>query len=196
VPHGQREVAADDAICLALRWRLVRATERTYKVVVILWDEAGRRLSGADAFLTNGWGLSTEDWIPGEEAVNYYIVPVPLGTPPLSYRLTVGVYDAATLERLPFLDGAGNPAGEDFPLGEVKLTKARDFERDPYGTREGLHLETLDEPEVAPGLALEGFAVEEDRSARTLSVTLRWRALRGGLPRYEPRLRLRHGDEV
>ena len=31
----QREVAADDAICLALRWRLVRATERTYKVVVI-----------------------------------------------------------------------------------------------------------------------------------------------------------------
>jgi 4-amino-4-deoxy-L-arabinose transferase-like glycosyltransferase len=195
----QREVAADDAICLALRWQLVRATKRTYKVVVILWDEAGRRLSGADVLLTNPrWGLSTEDWIPGEEAVNYYIVPVPLGTPPLSYRISVGVYDAVTMERLPFLDGAGDPAGEDFPLGEVKLTKGWDFERDPYGTRRHLSLQTLDEPEMAEGLALEGFAISKAkaRPQETVSVVLRWRALRGGLPHYVPRLRLRHGDAI
>lgn len=192
----QSEVEANDAVCLALRWQLARATKRAYKVVVILWDEAGRRLSSADAFLTNRWGFSTEYWTPGEEAVNYYIVPVPLGTPPLSYRLTVGVYDAATMERLSFLDEAGNPAGEDFPLGEVKLTRARDFERDPYGTRSRLSLETLDEPEIADGLALEGFAVNETRPAQMVSVTLRWRALGEGLPRYVPRLRLRHGDAI
>ncbi|MBL7184262.1 MAG: glycosyltransferase family 39 protein [Anaerolineae bacterium] len=203
----QDEVEADDAICLALRWQLARATRRAYKVVVILWDEAGRRLSGADMLLTNRtWGLSTERWTTGQEEINYYIVPVPLGTPPLPYRITVGVYDADTMERLPFLDAAGNPAGEDFPLGEVALTKAHDpstgsghgFERDPYGTRRHLSLKTLDEPEIADGLALEGFAISKvkARPQEPISIMLQWRALRDGLPRYLPRLRLRWGDAI
>ncbi|MCK4451161.1 MAG: hypothetical protein KAX26_11265, partial [Anaerolineae bacterium] len=194
----QDRVEADDAICLALRWQLTRATERAYKAVVILWDEAGRRLSGADVLLINKWGLSTDRWAPGEEAVNYYIVPVPIGTPPLSYRITVGVYDAATMERLPLLDAAGSPAGEDFPLGEVVLTKARDFERDPYGTRRHLSLQTLDEPEIADGLALEGFAISKGRACpqEVVSVMLQWRALREELPRYIPHLRLRRGDAI
>ncbi|MEA3459206.1 MAG: glycosyltransferase family 39 protein [Chloroflexota bacterium] len=191
----QNGVEADNAICVALRWRLARATKRAYKAAVILWDEAGHRLSSADVLLLNEQIRSTYYWAPGEEAINYYVVPVPIGTPPLSYRITVGVYDAETLEGLDILDEAGNPAGKDFFLGEVKLTKARDFEHDPYGTREGLHLETLDEPEVAGGLALEGFAVS-GTPARTLSVTLRWRALRDGLPRYIPRLRLRQDDAI
>jgi len=196
---SQGKVEADDAICLALRWQLVQATKRAYKVVVILWDETGRRLSGADMLLTNPrWGLSTERWIPGQEEVNYYVVPVPLGTPPLSYTTTVGVYDATTMERLPFLNTAGNPAGYDFPLGEVVLTKAHDFERDPYGTRRHLSLQTLDEPEIADGLALEGFSMNrrKARPQEAVNITLRWRALRDGLPRYVPRLRLRHGDAI
>lgn len=195
----QDEVEANDAVCLALRWRLARPTQRAYKMVVILWDEAGRRLSGADVLLTNPqWGLSTERWTPGQEEINYYIVPVPVGTPPLSYRITVGVYDAATMERLPFLDAAGNATGDDFPLGEVVLTKAHSFEHDPYGTRRHLSLQTLDEPEIADGLALEGFAISTERPApqEMVSVTLWWRALRDGLPRYVPHLRLRHGDAI
>lgn len=192
----QSEVEADNAICLALRWQLAQATTRIHKSVVILWDEAGRRLSGADVLLLNRWSHSTDRWAPGEEAVNYYVVPVPIGTPPLAHRITVGVYDAANLKGLDLLDTVGNPAGKDFLLGKVELTKGRDLERDPYGTREGLHLETLDEPQVADGLALEGFAINEVQPARIVNVMLRWRALRGGLPRYVPRLRLRHGDAI
>ena len=150
---------------------------KDHKAVVILWDEAGRRISGADALLTNPrWGLPTERWSPGAEEVNYYIVPVPLGTPPLSYRITVGVYDAATMERLPVLDADGNPTGDDFPLGEVVLSKARDFERDPYGTRAHLSLKTVSEPEIADGLALEmlysALAPVEASLDRRISPTL------------------------
>ena len=195
----QDEVEADDAICLALRWQLARDTNIAHKVVVILWDAAGRRLSGADVLLTSPrWGLSTERWLPDQEELNYYIVPVPIGTPPLSYRITVGVYDADTMERLPFLDAVGNPTGKDFPLGEVVLTKAHSFERDPYGTRRHLSLQTLDEPEIADGLALEGFAISKGkaRPQEAVSVTLRWRALRDGLPRYVPHLRLRRGGAI
>ena len=204
----QSEVEADNAICLALRWQLVGATEKTYKAVVILWDEAGRRLSGDDVLLLNEQSLPSDGWAPDEEAVNYYIVPIPIGMPPLPHRITVGIYDAATLKGLDLLDEAGNPAGKRFSLGEVKLTRARDpstvseaasghsFERDPYGTQRHLSLETLDEPEVADGLALEGFAVSETRPMRMVSVILQWRALRDGLPRYVPHLRLRHGDAI
>ncbi|MFQ5594467.1 MAG: glycosyltransferase family 39 protein, partial [Anaerolineae bacterium] len=186
----QREVEAGTAICLALRWRLAAAADTAYKTVVILWDEAGRRLSSADVLLVNEQSLSTDRWAPGEEVINYYIVPIPLGTPPLPYRISVGVYDAATLKRLDILD-AGNPAGQDFTLGQTRLTKGRDFEHDPYGTRRQLSLEMVDRPEVAAGLALEGFAIDERQPARQISVTLRWRSLRDGLPRYIPRLRLR-----
>jgi hypothetical protein len=94
-----------------------------------------------------------------------------------------------------FLDQAGNPAGVDFGLGQVMLTRGRDVELDPYGTRSGLSLEVLDEPEIVDGLALEGFAVMDQPVTQMINVTLRWKALRDGLPRHIPLLRLRsEGD--
>jgi len=146
----QKEVAANEAICLALRWQLDRATEKTYKATILLWDEEGHHLSGSDVLLLDKRSLPTSNWLPGEETINYYVVPIPIGTPPLHYRITVGVYDADTVKRLSFLDTAGNPVGEDFSLGAVKLDRARDFDHDPYGTRRAFSLKTLDEPEVRP----------------------------------------------
>jgi 4-amino-4-deoxy-L-arabinose transferase-like glycosyltransferase len=188
----QPEVRADGAICVALRWQLVEKTSKGYKATIILWDDAGRSLSSRDMLLKNQWGLATDRWSPGDESVNYYVVPVPLGTPPLPCSITAGVYDAANLKSLSFVDEAGNPAGVNFQLGQARLTRARDFERDPYGTRSGLSLEALEESEVADGLALEGFAVSARPTTQTISVTLRWRALRDRLPRHVPYLRLRY----
>ena len=192
----QKEVEANTAICLALRWQLTGPTSKAYKATITLWDETGHYLSSTDVLMRNRSGLSTQYWEPGEEAVNFYVVPLPLGTPPGSYRLRVGVYDEETLRSLDVLDEAGNPAGVVFDLGRVILTKARDFERDPYGTRSHTSLESLENPQVADGLALEGFAIEDHPSARTLSILMRWRALRSQLPSYHPRLRLRSGDEL
>ena len=192
----QKETTADGAVCLALRWRLDQAVPQSYKAVVTLWDCEGRRLSATDMLLKNEWGLPTEHWTPGHESVDYYVVPIPIGTPPLSYRVTVGVYDAADLQRLSYLDEAGSSAGVDFLLGEVKVTGALGFERDPYGTRSTLELQVLAEPEIADGLALEGFAINDQPLRRMVSVTLRWRALRSDLPRYVPLLRFRQGDVI
>jgi 4-amino-4-deoxy-L-arabinose transferase-like glycosyltransferase len=192
----QKEVEANTAICLALRWQLTGFTSKAYKATVTLWDEMGHCLSSTDVLIRNRSGLSTQYWELGEEAVNFYVMPLPLGTPPGPYQIRVGVYDEATLRSLDVLDEAGNPAGVAFDLGRVTLTKARDFERDPYGTRSHLSLESLENPQVADGLALEGFAVEEHPSARTLSILMRWHALRSQLPSYHPRLRLRSGDKL
>jgi mannosyltransferase len=192
----QAEVRADGGICLALRWRLVQPTAQGYKATIILWDEQGRRLSASDMLLRNEWGLNTASWSPGDEVVNYYVVPVPLGTPPLSYPITVGVYDAASMERLSFLDHAGNPAGVDSRVGEVSLTRAHDFARDPYGTRTSLAWETVDQPEIADGLALEGFAIHDHPAQQMVNVTLRWKAVRDDLPRYVPHLRFGGDDNL
>jgi uncharacterized membrane protein len=187
---------ADSAICLALRWQLAQISPKAYKATITLWDEEGRQISGSDRRLTSRWGLSTDRWSPGDEVVNYYVVPVPLGTPPLPYLITVGVYDADNMKSLSFLDEAGNAAGVDFVLGEVRLTRAPDFERDPYDTRSGLPLEVPEEREIADGLALEGFTVSASPTTHMVNVTLRWRALRDDLPRYVPSLRFRFDSAV
>lgn len=189
----QVEAEADNAICLALRWQLARATKRDYKSTVILWDEAGRRLSAADVLLLDERGLSTRHWSSGEEAINYYIVPVPIGTPPLSYEITVGVYDDTTMRGLSFLDAAGNPLGTDFPLGEVKLTRAERFDRDPYETGKAFDFQPIPQTQIAKGLSLEGFHLDGQkvREGEKMGVVLKWRALSGNLPDYIPCLRLR-----
>jgi hypothetical protein len=189
--YHQTGAEAGGAVCLALRWELAQATDTAYKATIILWDETGRIASATDMLLTNRWGQSTDWWTVGEEVLNYYVLPVPLGTPPLPHRITVGLYDGANMRRLSFLDEVGNPTGVDFPLGDVHLTRARDSERDPYATRTTFRLEELDAPELASGLALEGFAVTDNTTTQMLNVTLRWKALRGGLPRLVPLLRLR-----
>jgi hypothetical protein len=92
-------VTSDNAVAVALGWRLVEPAERAYKVVVLLVDGAGRRISSADVMILDEAGRQTYAWAETASTVNYYVVPVPVGTPPLPHRLAVGVYDAETLER-------------------------------------------------------------------------------------------------
>ena len=49
----------DNAVAVALRWRLVEPTERAYKVVVLLTDAVGRRLSSADVMILDEAGRQT-----------------------------------------------------------------------------------------------------------------------------------------
>jgi hypothetical protein len=105
----------------------------------------------------------------------------------------VALYDEETMERLPLPNGR-----LEFKLGEVNVKRPPGFELDPYRTRQGLHLEEPDEPLIAPGFALEGFSMDKERAnpQEVVSVMLKWRALKDGLPRYEPILRLRKGDRI
>ena len=179
-------VPADEAVCLALRWRLVQETERRYKATVALRDGRGRQIASADVPLLDRNSRPTDEWPAGTETVNYYVIPLPMGTAPLSYTLAVGVYDESNLAGLDLLDKAGAPAGKRFTLGMVHLTRARAFASEPCPG-----FETLNAP-LADGLVLEGFALDrrEVRAGEGLRVALCWRATRDGLPSYVPELRL------
>jgi len=191
-------VTNDNAVAVALRWRLVEPADVSYKVVVMLTDAEGCRLSSADVLLLNEAGLPTHLWPVGAETVNFYVVPLPVGTPPLPHRLAVGVYDADTLGRLPLADAGGGSGRQDLTLGEVVLTRGQHFDRDPYGTWEGVPWEMPGETRVAEGLLLERFAILPRAAlpGEQVTVLLRWRA--GGVtrPAVAPVLCLSQNDHV
>jgi len=190
--------ANDDAIAVALRWQLVKPAAAPYKVVVMLGDAQGQRLSSADVLLLDEAGRPTHLWPVNAGTVNFYVVPVPVGTPPLSYRLTVGVYDANSLARLPLHDADGPTGGQDLSLGQVSLRRGGHFDRDPYRTWSGLPWQTPAETEVAPGLQLAQFAVWPRAAlpGERVNVLLRWRA--SGAPRAAsaPLLRLAQAGQT
>ena len=179
-------VPVDEAVCLALRWRLAGQAERGYKAVVALRDGRGRQIASANVPLLDRDSRPTDRWPAGTETINYYVIPLPTGTAPLSYTLAVGVYDESDLAGLDLLDEARAPAGKHFLLGTVNLTKARTFASGPCPGFEPVGLP------LADGLVLEGFTLDrrEVRAGEELGVALCWRAMRDGLPSYVPELRL------
>lgn len=188
----------DNAVAVALRWQLVEAADVPYKVVVMLTDAEGHRLSSADVLLLEEAGLPTHLWPAGTEAVNFYVVPVPVGTPPLPHRLTVGVYDAGSLSRLSLMEASERAGGQDLALGEVTLVRGGQFERDPYGTWEDVPWETPEETRVAEGLLLERFAILPRAAlpGGQVAVLLHWRAEGPIRPAVSPLLRLSQEDQV
>jgi len=187
----ERSVPAGSAIAVALRWHLVEPVEARYKAAVILKDSAGRQIAGVDSPLVNDQGRPTEEWLPGTEAENYYVIPIPVGTPPLTHTLHVALYTEDAPEGLDLLSEVGAPSGKHFALGEVALTPSSIPQRDPYRTQEQIALELVGE-QMARGLVLD--AVRVDRSTAQpgtrIPVLLRWRATEDALPDYHPTLQL------
>jgi 4-amino-4-deoxy-L-arabinose transferase-like glycosyltransferase len=191
-------VATDNAVAVTLGWELIEQVADPYKVVVILTDAEGRRLSSADVLLLDDAGRQTHHWTRGTGTTNFYVVPVPVGTPPLPHRLLVGVYDADTLARLPLVDAGGQPAGQDLVLGEVTLVPGQHADSDPYGTWNGVDWETPGEAVVAEGLRLEQFAVWPRAALPGGQVTVlaRWRAEGASRRPAAPLLRLSQNGQV
>ncbi len=89
-------IAQGRPILVALRWRVERPTDRSYKVSVRLKDASGATLAQDDRVLLSNRHLRTFAWDAGEEALNVYLLPAPLQ--PGDYALTVVLYDEETLE--------------------------------------------------------------------------------------------------
>ena len=80
-------------------------------------------LVGADGQIAGQWDgipaggtLPTSEWVKGEVIRDEYRIPVQANARPGSYRLEVGMYDAATGQRLPVAGADGQPAGDHVTL--------------------------------------------------------------------------------
>lgn len=171
---------ADTAVTLALRWQLDQPTDAPLRVGLRLQGDDGWPWAAIDDWILDAAVLPTDRWLPGTTTTTYHVLPLPPGTPPLTYDLRLGVYRVGEDGRAhPFdlLDPAGNPSGQSFDLGSASLGAPIGLSSDPYGTAGNLPA-WADPVPLGGGLLLDGAALDRDTTApgQPLFVTLVWRA--------------------
>lgn len=114
---------ASGGVPVVIRWQRTpdSGAIRPLKARVALYDAADNRLAQADERILNDRHLAPAEWRAEDASLNVYLAapdaPLPAGV----YSVRLLVYDADTLEPLTLLDAAGNPAGIEATLGEVRI---------------------------------------------------------------------------
>ncbi len=137
--------AAGTLLPVTLFWQVTGPATADYLPFIQLEDAWGHRWSQVEAF-----AYPAEQWAPGETIIQEIQVPVPAGTPPGTYRLRVGLFDAESGARAPRIDDEGSYAGDSFFIEDVPVTVGplpAALPRPPYAVKET----------AVPGLVLEGF---------------------------------------
>lgn len=109
---------AGDAFDLTLYWRAEEAVERSYTVFVHLLGADGEIVAQVDA-PPQGGRHPTDHWLPGEVTPDVYHLPLPAKSPPDDYRVLVGMYDPATLTRLPVTGALGRLPDDAIVIGLI-----------------------------------------------------------------------------
>jgi mannosyltransferase len=112
-----------DILPVALFWEAQAPIPEPYKVTVQLLDGAAQLVAQHDA--EPGDGLTpTTIWEPGQMVVDRYGIPLPADLAPGRYAVVVGLYHAATGERLPVTLG-GASLGDHLILEQVEVAPPR-----------------------------------------------------------------------
>jgi hypothetical protein len=91
---------AGDRLLLEVTWQPLQPFAQDLKVFVHLVDAQGQVLAQFDGQPQAG-SYPTSQWIPGEVIEDAYPIFFPANAPPGPYRVYLGLYDEATLGRLP-----------------------------------------------------------------------------------------------
>ncbi|MFZ5919405.1 MAG: glycosyltransferase family 39 protein [Chloroflexota bacterium] len=101
--HETGPLLPGDTLHLSLYWQTDAPLTVGYTVFTHLLDPAGQLRGQQDNPPLDG-SYPTSAWLPGELLVDRYAIPLSPDAPPGAYHLAVGLYDAATLDRLPVHD--------------------------------------------------------------------------------------------
>jgi hypothetical protein len=113
-------VAPGGAVRVTLTWRALQRLPENYSVFVHLRDQSGKAIAQKDGYPGRG-ASPTLGWQPGDLVLDEYELAVPAGTPPGEYRVVVGMYRLATLERLELVAGGRRADGDELPIGAVRV---------------------------------------------------------------------------
>ncbi|MCZ7573369.1 MAG: glycosyltransferase family 39 protein [Ardenticatenaceae bacterium] len=114
--------APGDTVHLTLYWQALRPIPLPYKVFTHIIN-ADEHIWGQKDDVPAAGARPTTGWLPGEIIVDPYAIPLNPEAPAGRYRLEIGLYDAATGQRLgPARDAAGQQLnGERVLLGEIEV---------------------------------------------------------------------------
>jgi len=106
---------------LVLYWQALAEMETSYTVFAHLLDAQSRTWGQRDNLPVQGTHPTTS-WLPGEVVIDEYEIIVDAAAPAGEYQIEVGMYDLATMLRLPAYDEQGNPLPSDrILLGKVQV---------------------------------------------------------------------------
>jgi len=114
-------------LTVTLHWRSQQRMETDYKIFVHVFDPATAVPVAQDDAMPHRWAYPTTFWGPGEMVED--VIPISLdGVPAGAYGVAIGVYDPATMGRLPIWDGAGQlqPDGRLVLPGETIEVEGRE----------------------------------------------------------------------
>jgi hypothetical protein len=97
---AEREVAPGDTLVLTLYWQAEAPVGGGYTVFTHLQGPGGELIAQQDNPPVRGT-CPTDGWVPGALVEDPYEIEVPPDAIPGEYALSTGLYDPATLERLP-----------------------------------------------------------------------------------------------
>ncbi|MCB8945041.1 MAG: glycosyltransferase family 39 protein [Ardenticatenaceae bacterium] len=172
---------ANNAITLALQWQPTQPLSDRYHITLRLLDADGWQLAQLDNVLIDEIGRPTELWPMSQPITTYHTLPLPLGTPPLTYDLALTVYatdEAGEIRPLEILDTQGAPQGQRWPLPPITLA-APQGPSNPYQQVSPV-TQLRSQIEMGDGLVLWGADVNrtEVGAGQPLYVQLQWQATR------------------
>jgi hypothetical protein len=103
-------VAPGGKVRLALHWSDVGSVDSDYTVFVHLLNANEKVVAQRDQQPTAG-RRPTTSWMAGEQIVDSYVLDVPVGTPPGTFVVEIGMYNATNGARLPIARDR-QPAGD------------------------------------------------------------------------------------
>lgn len=171
------QTVTNSAVALALTWELLEPVDGQVQVALRLVDDVtGALLHTADDRLVDGSGRPTDAWQLGQSVTTYHLLPIPVGTPPLTYAVDLTAYLPAPEGPIPLelVDAGGAPRGQDLRTGTTTLA------RGPAATAYFAPVDAAPLAELVPGLVLESVTVgtAEAAAGQPLTVDLLWRAER------------------
>ena len=114
-------VKPNGTLHLTLYWQALAEMETSYTVFVHLLDAQNRTWGQKDNPPVEGT-YPTTSWLPGEVVIDEYEIVVGAMAPAGEYQIEVGMYDLATMLRLPAFGEQGNPLPDDrILLGKVQV---------------------------------------------------------------------------
>ncbi len=113
---GQKTLRAGESTPLTVYWQAQQRPDRIYAAFNHLRADNGIAVWREDSWPQRGI-YTTNHWLKGEVVAEAYTLTIPAGTPPGAYGLYVGIYDAATGDRL----SAARANGEMLPDGQMLL---------------------------------------------------------------------------
>jgi len=123
LPEGEHSAHPGDTLHLTLVWRCLGSTETSYTVFTHLLNEA-QQIIGQQDNPPVGGSYPTPLWVPGEIVVDEYALLIHPDAGAGRAVIEIGLYDPATMQRLPVLDPTG-ATGDRVLLGDIEIDEGR-----------------------------------------------------------------------